>query len=358
MLKKITKRQITLLGMLYISSLTYLQTFSPMANVARQHAAISFILSGGLCVLSLWLLSAAQGRFPDKNLMQAIVERFPVSGRVLLAMYLLFFLFIAARDIRILADFTNSVLLNRTPILILGLMITATAVYISQGGIRAFLGISEIYVPIMIAILTIVSIAMLRNIHIKYMIPYFSFDWLGIAKGAWYAAPYLGEIIALPLVISGKSYRVSAGLAGLITTALFLLGILLLTELVMGVPLTGKLTHSGYELIRQLQITDFMDRFDLLVVGLWYPTALGKIGFDIYVLCYLMQMVVPKLSGRLMTAPAGALAFVCSIWFFKNALQQFNFNYVWPLVALIYELVLPIVLFAALWPRKVKPKSG
>lgn len=357
-MRKITERQIALLGLLYINSLTFLQTFSPMADVARQHAAISFVFGCGGCVLSLWLLSAVLKRFPDKNLMQAVVERFPGSGRVLLGMYLLFFLFIAARDIRILADFTNSVLLNRTPILILGIMITATAVYISQGGIRAFLGLSEIYVPIMISVLTAVSVIMLRNIHIKYMVPYFSFDWIGIAKGAWYAVPYLGEIIALPLVISGKYYRPAGVLAGLIATSALLLGTLLMTELVMGVPLTGKLTHSGYELIRQLQITDFMDRFDLLVVGLWYPTALGKIGFDIYVLCYLMQMVVPKLSGRLMTAPAGALAFVCSIWFFKNALQQFNFNYVWPLVALIFELVLPIVLFAALWPRKVKPKSG
>lgn len=132
-MRKITERQIALLGLLYINSLTFLQTFSPMADVARQHAAISFVFGCGVCVLSLWLLSAVLKRFPDKNLMQAVVERFPGSGRVLLGMYLLFFLFIAARDIRILADFTNSVLLNRTPILILGIMITATAVYISQG---------------------------------------------------------------------------------------------------------------------------------------------------------------------------------------------------------------------------------
>lgn len=355
---KITPRQIVLLGILYTISISYLQKLSAISDAAGQHAYISVLLGMLVCLLALRLISTVLKRFSDRNLAQALTGRFPVFGRVLLALYLLFFLFIAARDIRIVADFTNSVLLNRTPILILGLMITATAVYISQGGIRAFLGISEIYVPILYIIMGGVCLVLLRNIHLKYMMPYFSFDWLGIAKGAWYVIPYLGEIIVLPLVISGKFYKSSASYGGLALGGGMLLFTLLLTQLVMGVPLTGKLIHPGYEMVRQMQVTDFMDRFDLIVVALWYPTALGKIGFDIYALCYLLQMAVPKLSGRLMTAPAGALAFVCSVWFFKNSLQLYNFNYVWPLIALLFELVFPFLLFALLRPRKVKAKSG
>ncbi|MGG6314176.1 GerAB/ArcD/ProY family transporter [Paenibacillus macerans] len=355
---RVTRRQIILISILHIFSITYLQTFAPMSETAHQHAILSYAAGGLVCLLALWFISAALKRFTDKNLIQAVTERFPVFGRALLALYLLFLLFIAARDIRIVADFTNSVLLNRTPVLILGLLITATAVYITQGGIRAFLGLSEIYGAITVIMMAGVALVLLQNIHLKYLMPYFSFDWPGIVKGAWYAVPYLGEIIMLPMVISGKFYKASAGYLGLAIGTGLLLTNLFLAQTVMGVPLTSKLIHPGYEMVRQITVTDFMDRFDLIVMALWYPTALGKIGFDLYVLCYTLQWIVPKLSGRLMTAPAGALAFVCSIWFFKNSLQQFNFNYVWPLIALIFELVLPFLFFLLLRPRRVKPKSG
>lgn len=357
---KITKRQITLLGVLYIGSISYLHTYTLATQAARQHAVISYIISGLICLLSLWLVSTTLKRFSDRNLLQAMAGRFPIFGRILLVFYLLFLLFICARDIRIISDFTNTVLLNRTPVPILGLMVTATAVYISQGGIRAFLGLSEIYAPIFIASMFFVVLVLLRDIHPTYLVPYFSIDWSGITEGAWFVFPYQAEILVLPLVISGKYYKAISGYVGLAIGTALMVVLLLLSQMVLGIPLVERLIHPGYELIRQIQITDFIDRFDLLLLGFWYPMALSKIAFDLYVLCYTLQIVVPKLSGRLMTAPAGALAFACSIWFFKNALQLFHFNFVLPLIAITFYLVIPILFFVMLRPRgnKPEPKAG
>ncbi|MNO13440.1 Spore germination protein [compost metagenome] len=353
---KITKRQIFLLGLLCIGSITYMQTFSMVSQTAHQHAFISYIASGLVCLFALWLISFTLKRFSNRNLLQALTERFPIMGRVLLALYLLFLLFISARDIRSIADFTNTVLLNRTPIPILGLLVTTTAVYICQGGIRAFLGLSEVYVPIFILVLGFVILVLARDFHPQYLVPYFSPDWTGILKGAWCTFPYQAEILVLPLVISGKYFKASAGYISLAVGTGMMIVLLLLTQLVLGVPLSGKLIHPGYEMIRHIQITDFIDRFDLLLMALWYPMALGKIAFDLYALCYTLQMVVPKLSGRLMTAPVGAFAFACSIWFFKNALQLFDFNFVWPVIAIVFDLAFPILFFALLRPRRSKPE--
>lgn len=357
---KITHRQLFLLGILCIGAISYVQTFSLVSQTANQHAFISYLASGLVCLLALWLVSFTLKRFSDRNLLQALTARFPVMGRGLLVLYLLFLLFISARDIRIIADFTSTVLLNRTPIPILGLMITATAVYICQGGIRAFLGLSEIYIPIFIAVVVGIILMLARDFHPSYMMPYFSPDWPGILKGAWCAFPYQAEILALPFVISGKSYKASASYASLAVGTGIIVALLLLTQLVLGVALSGKLVHPSYDLIRHIQVTDFIDRFDLLLMTIWYPTALGKIAFDLYVLCYTLQMVVPKLSGRLMTAPVGAFAFACSGWFFKNALQLLTFNFVWPAIALVFHLAFPILLFALLRPRRnqPKPKTG
>ncbi|WP_178023271.1 endospore germination permease [uncultured Paenibacillus sp.] len=357
---KITKRQIVLLGILYLGSISYLQTFSLATQAAHQHAVISYIAGGMISLAALWLVSTTLKRFSDRNLLQALTDRFPIFGRALLVLYLLFLLLVCARDIRIISDFTNTVLLNRTPIPILGLMVTATAVYICQGGIRAFLGLSEIYIPIFIGAVFFIVLVLARDLHLSYLVPYFSLDWSGIMKGTWFVFPYQAEILALPLVISGKYYKAKAGYVSLTIGSALMMVLLLNTQMVLGIPLVGKLIHPGYEMIRQIQITDFIDRFDLLLMALWYPTALGKIAFDLYVLCYTLQIVVPKLSGRLMTAPVGALAFACSVWFFRNALQQFHFNFVFPLIAFAFHLVLPILFFAVLRPRRnpPKPKTG
>ncbi|WP_036644191.1 GerAB/ArcD/ProY family transporter [Paenibacillus sp. oral taxon 786] len=353
---KITKRQITLLGVLYIGSISYLHTYTLATQAAHQHAVISYIMSGLICLVSLWLVSTTLKRFSDRNLLQAMAGRFPVFGRALLVIYLLFLLFICARDIRIISDFTNTVLLNRTPVPILGLMVTATAVYICQGGIRAFLGLSEIYIPIFIASMFIGVLVLMRDLNFTYLVPYFSPDWSGIMEGTWYVFPYQAEILVLPLVISGKYYKAIAGYVSLVIGTVLMVVLLLITQMVLGIPLVERLIHPSYEMIRQIQITDFIDRFDLLLLGFWYPTALSKIAFDLYVLCCTLQIVVPKLSGRLMTAPAGALAFACSVWFFKNGLQLFHFNFVLPLIGFIFYLVFPILFFAVLRPRRNKPE--
>ncbi|WP_068783893.1 GerAB/ArcD/ProY family transporter [Paenibacillus phocaensis] len=353
---KITKRQIFLLGILCIGSISCMETFSLVSQTAHQHAFISYIIGGLVSLLVLWLVSLTLKRFSDRNLLQALTVRSPAMGRVLLALYALFLLFVSARDIRGVADFTNTVLLNRTPIPILGLMITATAVYICQGGIRAFLGLSEIYIPIFMAAVAFILLVLARDLNPRYLVPYFSLDWLGILKGVWCIFPYQAEILMLPLVISGKYYKASAGYVSLAVGTGVLIVLLLVTQMVLGVPLTGKLIHPGYEMIRHIQITDFIDRFDLLLMALWYPTALGKIAFDLYALSYTLQMVVPKLSGRLMTAPVGAFCFACSSWFFKNTLQQYDFNFVWPAIAIVFNLVFPILCFALLWPRRSRPE--
>ncbi|MDU4695092.1 MAG: endospore germination permease [Paenibacillus sp.] len=353
---KITKRQIILLGILYIGSISYLQTFSLATQAAHQHAMLSYVIGGLISMVALWMVSMTLRRFSDRNLLQALAGRFPIFGRSLLVFYLLFLLFISARDIRVIADFTNTVLLNRTPIPILGLMVTATAVYICQGGIRAFLGLSEIYIPIFLGATFFIVLVLARDLHLNYLIPYFSPDWSGIMKGTWFVFPYQAEILALPLVISGKYYKAAAGYISLAIGSVMMIVLLLNSQMVLGIPLVGKLIHPGYEMIRQIQITDFIDRFDLLLMALWYPTALGKIAFDLYVLCYTLQIVVPKLSGRLMTAPVGALAFACSVWFFRNALQQFHFNFMLPFIALTFHLALPILFFAVLRPRRNKPE--
>jgi spore germination protein len=265
-----------------------------------------------------------------------------------------FLLLISAGEMRACVDFINSSLLNRTPLVVIGLIVMATVIIIAQGGIRSLVGIAEIYVPILILAVLMIVFTTWRDADIRNLQPFLPFYWRGIFHGFWVIFSSVGQLVLFPLILSGKHYKIKGGYTGLLVSGLYLIVFILMVQLVVGIPLSAKLMYPTYEIIRQVQVTDFMDRFDLLLVALWLPTVFAKIGFNIYLLANLMQITIPGVSGRLMVAPMGVLSYVCGVWFFKNPVQQINFNEQLMLLSIVFEICIPLLLFFALWPRRKK----
>lgn len=351
-LKTITTRQVALLAVLYLFSVSYLDIAAKLSEFAHQHGYISYLLSVLVTLLMLWIVSRIIRRFSGRNVVAAMIDRYPLMGRSIAILYMFFLLLLSAGEMRICVDFTNSSLLNRTPIVVIGLIVAATVVFIAQGGIRTLVGIAEIYVPIWFMLLLMIVVTTWRDVEIRNLQPFFHFHWTGVFHGFWIIFSSVGEIIVFPLIMSGKHYKSKGGYTGLLISGLYLVVFLLMVQLVVGIPLSTKLMYPTYELVRQIQVTDFMDRFDLLLVALWLPTVFGKLGFNIYLMANLLHIIVPKVSGRLMVAPMGALSYVCGMWFFKNPVQQVNFNEQLMLFAIVFEIGIPLLLFFVLWPRR------
>jgi spore germination protein len=62
--------------------------------------------------------------------------------------------------------------------------------------------------------------------------------------------------------------------------------------------------------------------------------------------------MIPKVSGKVLTGPIALLGFVCAFWFFRNAVQLNRFTREWTWIAIVFEVLFPIVLFLFLRPRK------
>lgn len=66
----------------------------------------------------------------------------------------------------------------------------------------------------------------------------------------------------------------------------------------IGVPIASRLVYPSYELARQLQISDFLDRFDLALAAATLPAMITKIAFDLYFVCWGLKRMIPNVSGR------------------------------------------------------------
>lgn len=329
-----------------------------MIEVAQQDAWLSYLPALGFAFLSLWMLSEIMSRFPERDLFAAMMNHLPFWGRVVSVWYVFFFFFIFARDIRILIDFTDIILLPQTPLIVIAILITLTATLITRGGIEVIARMTEFFFPILAFIVLILPIFVFSELDFKQLKPFLEQGVGRVLQGSWYSTPYVGEIIALPFIFSNRSFQLRNGIYGLLVGTFLLESLIIQTIMVFGPDLTIHLFDPPYELIRQIRITDFLDRFDLPIAAIWIPNILIKISLDLYIVVHGITRIFSDVSAKLITTSTGLLGMVCSFWFFENSIQQIKFDYVWPVLANIFVMGLPALLFFILRPPQKKEHNS
>ncbi|WP_427052170.1 GerAB/ArcD/ProY family transporter [Paenibacillus sp. TC-CSREp1] len=350
--QKVTHRQMVLIIMLLSITGTLLQPHAQAIFYAQQHAYLCYVPVVLIMFTSMWMLSRVQRRFPDKDLFESLVTRYPFLGRLAGFMYIAFFFFVFARDIRLTGDYVSITLLETTPISIIVLSLIVMAIFIVRGGLGSLIGMVELYVALFLLNSIIVPFMLIKQINIDNLKPYFDIDFAGLGRGSWYLFSFYGEMIALPFVVRGSDFKVKSIFSGNVITGLLMMLIVVETITSIGVPIASRLVYPSYELARQLQISDFLDRFDLALAAATLPCIITKIAFDLYFVCWGLKRMIPKVSGKVLTGPIALMGFVCAFWFFRNAIQLNRFTREWTWIAIVFEVIFPMVFFLFLRPRK------
>ncbi|WP_025683981.1 GerAB/ArcD/ProY family transporter [Paenibacillus maysiensis] len=357
-MKQFTTRQIVLLGVLLEVSITIVHAPAQAADYAHQHAYWTCAVAAIVLCLPIWAMLKLSQRFPDQDLLQAVVSSHPVLGRMLLLVYLILFLIIFARDLRIITDFVEIALLPLTPIVVISLILLLTLVFMAKGGISTIVNMGEIFAPVLILTLLTLLLFFGRNMDFSVLRPFLHPDVGGVAKGSWRMLGYMADIMMLPFVISGRNYNPRSAWLGHLIGTIFMIMIVMLTELVTGIPILSRLFYPSYELVRQLQLTDFLDRFDLFIVALTVPTLLTKVGFELYVISLTVKRMFTPAWGSLIVWPIGLLGYVCSFMLFSNVVQIYDFSREWTMVMIIFFVLMPFVLWLVIRPKRKEKNDG
>ncbi|PLR80180.1 spore gernimation protein [Bacillus canaveralius] len=351
-MNKISHHQVILMGATFILSATLVTVPAQAAVYARQHTYLALIVASLIILPPVFLMSKVAARFPGQNIFQALAERFSLLGKIIIGFYVLFFFLILVRDIRMLMDFVDIVLLPDTPIFISAILLILAVWYIGRGGVEAMGRFTEVYFPVMTMSVLFIPLLLAREFDPILIMPYKEINLPGVLKGSWFFVAYLGEVIAVFFLFSHITFRVRYGIFSLLIGTGMLFILVLSSQLILGTNMLPRLFYPSYELVRHLKVTDFLDRFDLPLVGIWMPTIIAKIAYSLYIVCYGIQTIIPDTSSKMLTTPFAALAYVCSFLFFRDTVQLMNLNKTWPVFALIFELALPILLFFILKPEK------
>ncbi|MEW6045998.1 MAG: endospore germination permease [Bacillota bacterium] len=337
-------------------------------EVAKQDAWLSAIPMT-LFGLGISLLTLALGRrFPGKTLIGIIytVLGKPI-GFVVGASYVWWFVTVGALTARGFAELINTMILPRTPmIVVLGsiTLVTATAV---RSGIEVMVRTMQVVTPAFLAFLGVLGILSLRDVNAQNLLPVLENGVRAPLQGAYVGAGFFGEsIVGLMVVLPFLNRREQAPQA--LIAPIWFLGLLGLTSSlwyisVLGPEVAGRLAFPAAEIARFISIAAFLERLEALAVAFWMLANFAKLGVGYYAAATALGELLDLPDFRPLTWPVGLLIAEFSVHLFSNQTEFFDFIRfsATPYMAL-FELLIPLLLWAAASGRRIgaakEPRSS
>jgi len=341
--QQLSTRQVILVGAMYTFDSTLISVQSQSVTYAKQHVWLAHVLPFIVMLIVIAMLAKLLARHPGQNLFAILDQARPVVGKPFILLFVLFFLLVIVRDLRSISEFVNISLLPKTPIYMIASIVAMTVSLISRSGIIVLARMTEVFGLTLAVVLLTLPLIMANDFAWLNMLPLARVDYGGVLMGSWYLFSYIGEIVALAFLCTSSSLTFKSGAYAMALGTGLLVILSLLGVLVLGVPLMGRMLYPNYELVRHIHLTDFLDRLDLPLVGLWLPTMFVKIGYSLVVVCLGLRRLIPHGSGKALVAPVGFLSFGLSFWFFENSIQVYNFNRTWTSIAIVFEVLLPLL---------------
>lgn len=349
-MERISQRQAVLIGVISTFDVILVNTFSLLTIIAKQDSWLVVPLTALPMIGVVWMLGRVSARFPDLDLFAALTLRWPVLGRLIVMGYLGLFLFLLARDSRMLTEFIGINLLPATPRVVVLALIALTAALIARGGVETTARVTEFFTPVMLLLALSVPLMVSGQLESRHMLPILAEGPAGVLTGVWLSSAFFGEVMLVPILMTGRVFKFRTGVLAVLISALFVELLFICNLLVLGPEVPEQTTYASYELVRLARLTDFLDRWDMIYVGVWMPTMLAKIAIFLQVILRGMLRVVPELDTRLLAIPLASVCLAIGAWVFGDALQVFQINLVQPVITNIFFFLLPLLFLIFLRP--------
>lgn len=292
--------------------------------------------------------------FGRKNKENQLINLFKIGDKSkavekgFILFFLLFVVVVFLRDLRALIDFIATVLLPNTPIDILMVLSVLVISYITLSGLEVILRINAIHFVFLLMILFMLPFMLLNEWNLGNLFPLPQLKtMISLSKSAYFSFSWTGEIIFFLIIIANVNPVRAAKKAVITGTALGLLLfclVIFLEIVVLGPKIVKEAMYPALILIQQINLSDFLDRLDLVVVAVWVPAFFTKISFVLYALNHGLSYLYKSNTNKFLFPISFILGFL-SILLYKNNMEHLHFSfYTWSSLGLFLEIMI-ILLF-------------
>lgn len=362
--EKISRNQFAILVMMFTVGSSILILPSGLAAEAKQDAWFAAFLAIAVGVALVVLYTALGNRYSTMTLpeySEIILGKW--LGKMVSILYFAFFFLLSALVLRNIGDFLSTYQLPHTPIAITHIVFLLVVIMSIRLGLETFSRTAEFFFPWVIALILVLLIAIAPQIEFENLQPIIGEGVKPIIRAS---IPFVGspilELVVFLMVIPAINRKKGGGM-GFLTgylmggTVLFLVSII--TVLVLGVDITSRKIYPVYTLAKQINIGNFIQRVEAIASIIWFITIFIKLSLCFYASAFCLTHILKLKDYRVVIFPLAIIMLVLSLVAYPNTAYFLTFvSATWPLLALMYGFILPLLLFLiSSFTKKRVPKS-
>ncbi len=300
--------------------MTLLLTIAPAIRDAKQDAWISMIIGSIASILITYIIVKVSLLYPNQTFIeysQTILGKW--LGKIIVIPYFFMWYSVSGVILRESSDFLHLSLFYQTPLWIVVLMLALVIVYMTySGGIETIARCSEIFGPLIIITLVIVTILSVNNLRMHRILPvYADSGWQAILKGSLPITSFLGESAMLIMLVpfAVKQNKVLPRALWGVTVSSIVICITTLTVILTFGNIAADMWYPFNRMIRFISIMEFIQNIDALVVILWLLSVFIKLSMYLFIMSYGTAQWLGIKNWKNMVWIAAIISFVIAVAF-------------------------------------------
>lgn len=358
---KISASQMALMMYPAISATVLLLVPAITAKHAKQDLWLSPIWASLIGFLTVFIAHKLNSLYPKETIIEyseLILGKF--LGKLLGAVFLLFYLHITGLIIREYGEFITGAFLHRTPmIVIFGTMVLVCS-FAVHGGLEVIGRVSQMIVPILILVYLIIFILLVKDLDINNMFPILENGIKPSILGSVVPQSWFSEFILISFFlpyVTDKEKGMKWGMVSVLSVLVIMVLTNIMILLLFG-KLTPLLTYPVMIAARYISLADFLEHLESLVMAIWVAGTFVKITVFYYVLVLGTAQWLKLSDFRPIVLPFGFILILFAVWSAPNLQELTHFlGTSSAFYFLSIEVCLPFLLLIIAWIRNKIQKS-
>lgn len=296
-------------------------------------------------------------RFPDMSIIQYSRIIAGKAGTLIGLLYIWFFIHLAAMTLQYFSMFLTTAVMPETPQLFFLISLTLLGAFAVYNGIEVIGRLSEIIAPIIMLSLITIFIFLTKDMDFKALTPVMEKGFLPVLYGGFLHTPRTDEIVDIAMILPYLNDRRRVKKVFVFAFSILLVFLLLLLIpiiTVYGVQAAQNLSFPYFSLAKIISVLDFIERIEILYVGIWMLGIFLKLSFYFYLTVLGISQVFDLHDYKPLVLPTGAVIVPLSILLAESVIELNEFTsykiYTW--YALVFILLIPTFLLITAIIRK------
>ena len=341
-----SKEAISLIVLFNIGTSAMIQTGSE----AKEDLWLAVIFSI-LMTLPAILIYARLNTYDEyKDIYEVIEDNFgKFLGKIIILLYVWYSIHLSALVLRDFGEFYINIVAPGTPMAVPMILLVLLNIWIVKDGIESMGRWAEIYVPIIVIAIFTTIIFLIPNMDMDNARPILYNGIKPVFNGAFslFGFPF-GETVLFIFLFSSlrnkkSSYKVY--LIGLLIGGITIFGISTANLLVLGPYRLSSFYFPSYEVLKKLNIGDFIQRVEIIASAIFILGGFIKMCTTSLVACKGITRVFGFKDYRFVVSGVSLLKFNLSLIIAESFVEFIAWtSQVWRYYSLLFNTILPIII--------------